>query len=270
MILAAERLAFGYRGRTLGRDLDLTLAPGRLVALLGPNGTGKTALIKTLLGLLPPQGGKVTLDGRPLGRWRLAERARVLAYVPQAHGGYFPFTVRDLVLMGRTAHGGLFSRPNRRDREVAEAALASLGIAHLAERPYTMVSGGERQLALVARALAQEPRLLILDEPTASLDFANQARVLERVASLTRASGSDEPLGVLFTTHDPNQALQIADRAVLLREGRIMAEGAPAETITEAALGALYGIPVDVAALAPDDPRSLVCRPRLTSGTSSP
>lgn len=239
MTLAADSLAFGYRGHPVGRGVTLTIAAGEVLALLGPNGGGKTTLLKTMLGLLPPQDGTVSLDGRPLAALTIPERARRVAYVPQSHHGTFAFTALDLVLMGRTAHGGLFARPGPRDRAVASAMLERLGIAHLAERPVTMISGGERQLVLVARALAQEPRFIVLDEPTASLDFGNQGKVMRQIRQLA-ADG----LGVLFTTHDPNQALGHADRVALLRDG-VMAEGPVREVLTPDRLAALYGAPVE-------------------------
>jgi iron complex transport system ATP-binding protein len=176
---------------------------GEAVALLGPNGGGKTTLLKTLLGLLLAVSGEALLDGEPLLVLPVAERARRLAYVPQAHAGAFAFTALEMVTMGRTARGGLLGRPGPRDLAVARAMLDQMGVGHLGDRPYTMVSGGERQLMFVARALAQEPRYVVLDEPTASLDFGNQGLVMRRIRELA-ATG----LGVLFTTHDPNQALR--------------------------------------------------------------
>lgn len=241
MSLAAEGLGFGYPGRAVGRGVTLSVAPGEALALLGPNGGGKTTLLKTMLGLLPPQEGHVTVDGEPLAALSAAERARRIGYVPQAHAGAFAFAVRDVVLMGRTAHQGLFASPSAADRSIAEAKLQELGIGHLAAKPYTMISGGERQLALVARALAQEPRYVVLDEPTASLDFGNQGKVMRRIRDL-----AGQGLGVLFTTHDPNQALRHADRVALLGEGRLLAEGPPAQVLTPAAIEALYRTGVEV------------------------
>ena len=146
----------------------------------------------------------------------------------------FAFTVETVVLMGRTAHGGLFSRPSANDRAVAGRALDEFGIAHLKERPYTMISGGERQLVLLARALAQEPQFIVLDEPTASLDFGNQGKVMREIRALAAAGH-----GVLFTTHDPNHALRAADRAYLLRDGACVAEGAVARCSPASNSGAL-------------------------------
>lgn len=240
MSLETSALAYGYREREIGKDITLDLAGGEVLALLGPNGHGKTTLLKTLLGLLPARGGTLSLDGRPLAGFGVAERARTLAYVPQAHAGTFAFAVADIVLMGRTAHGGAFAAPSRHDRDVAQAMLQRLGIEHLAARPYTEISGGERQLVMIARALAQEPRYVILDEPTASLDFGNQGKVMSQIRRL-----AGEGLGVLFTTHDPNQALRYADRALLLRDGRALASGRAADLLTPERLAALYGVAIE-------------------------
>jgi iron complex transport system ATP-binding protein len=234
-LLGADALAFGYPGRIVGQGVSLGIKAGEVLALLGPNGGGKTTLLKTLIGLLKPQAGTVRLEDRPLADYPVAERARRIGYVPQAHAGAFAFSVRDVVLMGRTAHQGLFASPSAADRAIADSKLRELGISHLAGQPYTMISGGERQLVLIARALAQEPRVIVLDEPTASLDFGNQGKVLRQIAEL-RARG----LAVLFTTHDPNHALRHADRVALLAGGSLLAEGAPAEILTAEQLATLY------------------------------
>ena len=240
MTLAGSGLAIGYRDREVGRGLDVKLKQGEVLALLGPNGSGKTTLLKTLLGILTPLAGEPTIDGTPIGRFSAAERARRIAYVPQSHTPSFAFTVETIVLMGRTAHGNLFSAPSGADRAVAARALERFGIAALSTRPYTMISGGERQLVMLARALAQEPRFIVLDEPTASLDFGNQGKVLREMRALA-ASGH----GVLFTTHDPNHALRAADRAFLMRSGARLAEGKVREVLTRGRLEELYGTPVE-------------------------
>ena len=169
-MLEVHDLAFGFPGRTIGRGVSFGVAAGEVLCVLGPNGGGKTTLFRTVLGLLSPHNGTVTLEKQDLQDLSRAEIARRVGYVPQGHAAYFAYTVREFVLMGRTAHFGAFSSPSQPDFEVAVRSLDSLGIAHLADKPVTEISGGERQLALVARALAQEPRLLVLDEPTASLD----------------------------------------------------------------------------------------------------
>ena len=195
--------------------------------------------------MLAKHSGSITVDGQSIETLSRSEIAKLIGYVPQGHSGYFAYTVRDFVLMGRTAHLGIFSSPSKKDFDVADRALASLGMAQLAERPITEVSGGERQLALVARALAQEPRLLVLDEPTASLDFGNQVRVLERIAALARTG-----ISILFSSHDPDHAFLCAQRALLLAEGRALEIGAPREVIRADTLQRLYGVSVQVLPLA--------------------
>jgi iron complex transport system ATP-binding protein len=238
--LSARGLAYGYPERQIGSEIELDLKPGEVLALLGPNGSGKTTLLKTLLGLLPPKGGALALDDRPLAALSIAERARALGYVPQAHAGTFAFPVFTVVLMGRTAHGSVFAAPSAHDREIAMAMLERLGVAKLADRPYTQISGGERQLVLIARALAQEPRYVILDEPTASLDFGNQGKVMVEIRRLAA-----EGLGVLFTTHDPNQALRYADHVLMIRDGRAIAAGRAAELLVPERLEELYGVGIE-------------------------
>lgn len=234
-MLEATDLSVGYPGRVVGSGLSLALQGGEVLALLGPNGCGKTTLLKTLLGLLPALGGAVQLQGRALATWPLAGRARVLAYVPQGQASTFGFSALEMVTMGRTAHLGLIARPGAKDIAIAQDALQRVGIAHLADRSVHRISGGERQLVLIARALAQQPQAVLLDEPTASLDFGNQGLVMRAIRAL-----AGEGLAVLFTTHDPNQALRCADRALLMREGRVLAGGAVAQVIEAEGLRALY------------------------------
>ena len=243
-MLAVDSLAFGYPHHTVGRGVSFALDAGEVMCVLGPNGSGKTTLLRTLLGLLPLHEGKILFNGKDFSSFPRREIARFAGYVPQAHQPYFAYSVRDMVLMGRSAHLGTFSMPGTHDREVAARVLESLGILQLADRPVTEISAGERQLALVARALAQEPRLLVMDEPTASLDFGNQVRVLERIAAL--AAGG---ISILFSTHDPDHAFLAAQRALLLAEGRVLALGAPREVIRADTLQRLYHVAVQVVPL---------------------
>jgi iron complex transport system ATP-binding protein len=244
-VLQVDHLAFGFTGHTVGRDVSFSLGAGEAMCVLGPNGGGKTTLFRTILGLLQPHGGTIQLGGISLEALSRRQIAQRIGYVPQGHSAYFAFTVRDFVLMGRTAHLGVFSVPGRKDRELAERVLESLGIAHLAGRPVTEVSGGERQLALVARALAQEPAMLVLDEPTASLDFGNQVRVLEKISTLA-ATG----ISILFASHDPDHAFLASHRVLLLAEGRALEIGPPAQVIRADSLKRLYGVSVEVLPLA--------------------
>jgi iron complex transport system ATP-binding protein len=261
MNFAADNLAFGYADKLVGRSATVALAAGEVLCLLGPNGGGKTTLFKTMLGLIPPCGGRVTLDGADIATLSRAELARLVGYVPQAHAGYFPFSVRDIVLMGRTAHVGLFATPSARDRDIAARALAGLGIEHLIDRVYTRISGGERQLVLIARALAQEPKFLVMDEPTASLDFGNQVRVLERIKAL-----AGQGIGVLLSTHDPDHAFLCADRVALLHQGELAQVGPPDEAITAENLRWLYNVDVEIVTIAstPGGRPRRVCVPALS------
>ena len=240
MNIEGHDLTIGYPDHTVGRGLDVTLSTGEVLALLGPNGGGKTTLLKTLLGLLKPKAGEIRLGGKSLAAYSIRERARVIAYVPQVHIGTFAFSVETVVLMGRTAHGSLFSRPSAHDRSVVQALLERFGIAQLGNRPYTMISGGERQLVLLARALAQEPQFIVLDEPTASLDFGNQGKVMSEIRALAKSGH-----GVLFTTHDPNHALRAADRAYLLRDGSRIADGPVTTVLDQVQLEALYNTTIE-------------------------
>ena len=243
-MLAVEDLAFGYGARIVGSGVSFTLEAGECLCLLGPNGSGKTTLFKTLLGLLPAKGGRIALDGADMTRMSRKALARTIAYVPQAHAAFFPFSVREVVLMGRASRLPVFASPGAQDRAAADAALAQLGIGHLAERIYTEISGGERQLALIARALAGEPRLLVMDEPTASLDFGNQVRVLSQVRRLI-----ERGIAVILSTHDPAHATLCATRVAALHDGRLAALGPPAETVTPETLRLLYGVEVAVVPL---------------------
>jgi iron complex transport system ATP-binding protein len=240
-MLEVRELAFGFPGRTVGRGVSFSLARGEVLCVLGPNGGGKTTLFRTILGLIAKQAGGVELAGEPVEKLSRPAIARLAGYVPQEHSAYFAFSVREFVAMGRTSRLGAFARPGRIDREATERALQSLGIAHLAAKPVTAISGGERQLALVARALAQEPQLLVMDEPTAGLDFGNQARVLERISALA-SSG----ISILFSSHDPDHAFLGAKQALLLGEGRALETGAPKEVIRGDTLERLYGVPIKI------------------------
>ncbi len=241
MTIAGRDLSIGYPDRLVGSGLNVRLAEGEVLALLGPNGGGKTTLLKTLLGLIPARSGEVRVMDRPLAALSAPERARLIGYVPQVHHGTFAFTVESVVMMGRTAHGSLFAAPTAHDRAVSLAALARFGIEALAQRSYTEISGGERQLVLLARALAQEPRFVVLDEPTASLDFGNQGKVMREIRAL-----ADAGLGVLFTTHDPNHAMRAATRAFLLRDGTCLTDGPVADVLTRETLEQLYRAPVQI------------------------
>jgi iron complex transport system ATP-binding protein len=207
---------------------------------------------------MPPLGGRVLLGGIELSARRRSEVARMLGYVPQAHLGYFPFTVEDVVLMGRTAHLPPFAVPSRTDREHARAAIGRVGLTHLADAVYTRISGGERQLALIARALAQATPLLVMDEPTASLDFGNQVRVLDTITGLAR-----DGIGVLLSTHDPDQVFLCADRVALVHHGAVTDIGPPERGLDAGVLRELYGVDVRISEVEFDGRSRRVCIPAM-------
>lgn len=240
-VIATRDLGIGYPGHAVGRGIDIEVAQGQVLCLLGPNGGGKTTLFKTMLGLLKPQQGDVRLNGAALTSLPRTEVARRIAYVPQAHTAHFPYRVIDMVLMGRTAHLGLFASPGRRDHEKAHEALNALGIESLAGTEYTRISGGQRQLALVARALAQDAPTLVMDEPTASLDFGNQVVVLEQIKKLARTG-----LSIVLSTHDPDHAFACADKVAILAGGGIAAYGTPKSVVTAKRLREIYGVNVRI------------------------
>ncbi len=236
-LLEARKLTIGHSRLALGAPLSLTIAPGEVLCLLGPNGCGKTTLFRTLLGLLPPIAGQVELCGQPLHLQDRNARARQLAYVPQSAPLAFAWRVQELVAMGRAAHLGLLATPGPADEDIALECLHELGIAALATRTVNTLSGGERQLVLIARALAQRAQLLVMDEPTASLDFGNQLRILDTVRSL-----ADKGMGVLLSTHQPQHALQVADRIALMAHGTLQAVGPAHQIATPERLAQLYGV----------------------------
>ncbi len=235
MTLQVRALSFAYGPHQVLDRIDLDLHAGELCALFGPNGTGKSTLYRCVLGHLR-HGGTITLDGDDLTRLRPAQVARRVSYVPQQHTNPFPFTVLDMVLMGRTPHlGGVFG-PGRRDIDACEQVLAQVGLAAERDRLYHTLSGGQRQLVLIARALAQDCQVLLLDEPTANLDFGNQMFVWRTIRDLARHGHA-----VLVCTHEPNHVLWFCDRVLALgRNGRILADGAPGEVVTSDLVRTLY------------------------------
>jgi iron complex transport system ATP-binding protein len=237
-MIEAHELHIGYGGPDVVSGVSLRLGLGETVALLGPNGCGKTTLLKTLCGIHPAHGGTLQVDGRDLSTLSAPERARRIAYVPQQHRLVFAYSVADVVMMGRLAGRGLIARPTPADRAAVHAVLARLGLQDLAARSYTELSGGQRQQVLIARALAQDAPYLLLDEPASSLDYGNQLRLLELLGQLR-----DGGRGVLFATHHPDHAFVVATRVVLMQQGRFIAEGTPAQCMHRAQLARLYAVP---------------------------
>lgn len=235
--LTAHDLGFRRAGRQLLHGVSLALVPGDMTALLGPNGAGKTTLIRILLGLLLPQQGEVRLDGTPLAHWNRRAAARRLAYVPQRHRMVFPFSVSEIVAMGRAPVSGATAR--RADRPAIADALERTRTSHLAMRAFTTLSGGEQQSVLIARALAQGARTLILDEPAASLDPGQRYRLIETLQVL-----ASEGYAILASSHDIEETRHGYARALVLSDGRIIAEGPAGGILTPETMMEAYGIPL--------------------------
>lgn len=242
-ILSASHLSFGYNGarRTVLHDLSLDIPAGAITAILGPNGSGKTTLLRLLLGVLRPQAGQIRLNGRALDAYSRRERGQLLGLVPQDEHIPFDFTVLEYVLLGRAPYLGTLQMPGQPDYEVALQSLAAVGLEAMAERALPNLSGGERQLAVLARALAQQPQVLLMDEPTSHLDLANQARLLEIMRSLAVRG-----VTVVLTTHDPSLASTVAGHAVLMHQGRVLAVGPAGSVLNAGNLSHTYGVPVQV------------------------
>jgi len=251
MIVRAQGVSYAYvPGQLVLRKVSLDLSTGRLAFLLGPNGSGKTTFLDCLGGLRRPTEGEVRVGDRSIREIPMRQRAQLVAYVPQFHEPPFSFSVEEIVLMGRAPYIRWLSQPGRADRAAADEALEAMGIRGLRSRSYYTLSGGERRLALVARGLAQGATFLLLDEPDAHLDPANQHRVLRATGNLVH-----EGLGVAVTSHSPNNALLYAGWVALFCRGEVLAEGTPAEVITPALLEAAYGIPFLVVG---DGPQAVV------------
>jgi iron complex transport system ATP-binding protein len=239
-IIEARDLSFAYGATTVVRDVSLALPRGAVGALIGANGAGKSSLIRLLAGLLTPVRGKVFIDGVPLASITLRERAKRLAYVPQSTPSVFPLTALEIVLTGRSPYSGRFSFESKDDERIALAALETLNAAHLAHRPITELSGGERQLVTVARALAQQPQLMLLDEPASALDLKHRTQLARALRRLSNEHG----IAALMITHDLMFLDAVADWVFAMKDGRVIAAGTPECVLVENVLSELYDAPV--------------------------
>ena len=247
-------LRFAYGDHEVLGGISFDTEYGQFISVLGPNGVGKSTLFRCLLGLSTPTGGEVTVDGEKISHLSPAQLARKMAYIPQSHHPLFNFSVRDMVLMGTTSQLGRFAAPGKTQEKMALAALERMGIMHLKDRGCSHISGGERQLVLMARAIAQEAKILVMDEPSANLDFGNKLRVMKTVKGLT-ADGYT----VIQSTHDPEPAYIYSDKILSLHGGRVLSWGTPQEVMTEALISTLYGVDVEVCSM--HDDRIRVCVP---------
>jgi len=234
-MLSARNLRFAYGALPVLRGVSLDAASGEVCGLFGPNGCGKTTLFRCCLGLLRAKADALTVDGHAIASLPPAQRARLMAYVPQEHTPPFPLLVRDVVMLGRTPYLGLLGRATTEDRRIVGDTLEWIGLADLAARPYDRLSGGQRQLVLIARAVAQRTPVILLDEPASGLDFHNQVRIWGVLRSLAHAGTA-----VVCCSHDPNHVAWFCDRVVVMQAGAVVAQGTPAEALTGATLDRLY------------------------------
>ncbi len=240
--LSFREASIGYGPRTVLRGISLAVSPGEVVAVVGPNGVGKSTLVRAASGVIPLQEGQILIGGQPLSSFSPGEKARLVAVVPQAVRLPSSFTVFSVALMGRTPYLGWFERESEKDRAITHDALRRVGLLEVADREVGAISGGEQQLALIARALVQEAPVILLDEPTAHLDLRHQDAVLKLVRNLA----DEENLAVLLTLHDLNLVARYCDRVALLSDGGLRKLGLPAEVLTPEELAAVYGIEIHV------------------------
>lgn len=236
-----KNIMFAYNSNYVLKDINLKIFPGKITTILGPNGSGKSTLLKVILGLLAPKSGQLYISGHNINELSYKQRAQKMAYVPQNHNAVFSWKVKDLVSMGRNPHMSFFSNLSDNDYNITYQSLERLSIEDMAERSFKSLSGGEQQLVLIARALAQEVEILIMDEPATGLDYANQVAVLRQLKRLAQAG-----ITCIKTTHSPDQALWISDQTIFLKNGQVTANGETVSVITSESLSELYGIPISI------------------------
>ncbi len=240
-MINANNISFAYEKKTILNDVSLKINKGDIISLLGPNGTGKTTLIKILLGLIEPSSGKVFLENKCIKSFCKKDLAKKIAYVSQGSSLPFAYDVLDIVIMGRISYKNLFSRYNKNDEKIAINSLEKLGISHLKDSLFNQLSGGEQQLVLIARALTQEAEFFIMDEPVAGLDYGNQIRLLETIRTL-----ASQGYTFLKTTHYPDHAFLVSNEVILLKDGVILAQGKANDVITNTNMKKLYNIDVNI------------------------
>lgn len=242
MKITIENIGFSYAdGRPIFQDVSFAIEPGNVIAILGPNGAGKTTLLNCLANLRAPSGGRICIDGKPMGQMPVRQVAQAIGFVPQLIVPTFSYTVLDYVVTGCAPHLGMLERPKQEHYDIAAEALERMRITHLAHKNYTEISGGERQQASIARAIAQHPAVILMDEPTAHLDYGNQFRVLEVIHSM-----AENGFGVAFTTHNPDHALSIRGSVAVMGRGGNFRFCESADVLSEEFLRELYGVPLEI------------------------
>lgn len=240
--IVIKNLKFGYYDSEIFKDLTLEIESGEILTILGPNGSGKTTLLKLIQKILYPKGGNIIVSGKDIRDYTFKELSKEISYVPQIHKPNFPFTVFDFVLMGRNPYLENYSVPREKDAKIVERSLKDLGVTHLKDRLYTDLSGGELRLVLIARAIAQETDVLLLDEPTAFLDFKNKLFVLKKIKELKQKRN----LTIVMTLHDPNEAINFSDRILLINRNEIVSFGSPEVVLTVENIKKVYSIDIEI------------------------
>lgn len=238
MILDVQNLSFSYdKKRTIFHDVNFSLEKGEVLSILGTNGAGKSTLLSCIAGLLKPRSGDIYLNNQSMKNLTMREIAKIISFVPQVNLPTYAFTVRDFTVMGRSPYISAFGSPSKKDYEIADEALARMNIYHLREKLYTEISGGERQQVSIARALTQQPQIILLDEPTAHLDYGNQFRVVQMIAQL-----ADEGYALIMTTHNPDHAIILNGKVAILDKNGVLGVGQASESLSGETLSKLYGL----------------------------
>lgn len=240
MILEVNDLGFAFhKSRLIFNGVNFSVDKGEILSILGPNGSGKSTLLNCIANFYKPKYGNILLNGESISKINLRNIAQIIGYVPQVHIPTYAYTVREFTVMGRTPYIGAFRKPSKMDYRIAEASLKRVGIFHIKDRPYTEISGGERQLALIARVLTQEPKIILFDEPTAHLDYGNQYRIVQMISQL-----ANEGYAVIMTTHNPEHAIILNGKVAILNRNGTFIVGKAADTIDATTLSNLYGLTI--------------------------
>lgn len=256
MGIIVQNLEFAYGQVPVLKGINFSFDEGQMVCVLGKNGAGKSTLFRCILGLQRGYNGQIMIDGTEVRQMKSVELAKKVAYIPQTHSAAFTFSVRDMVLLGTTASLGRFENPGKEQKRMAETALSQMGIETLAERSFAEISGGEQQLVLIARAMAQQAKILIMDEPCANLDYGNQIRLLQILTNLSK-----EGYLILQSTHNPEHAFLFADQAMVLIDGKAVGPENPQKVLTQKVLGQMYKIEMELYSVG--DEKRNVCIPKL-------
>lgn len=260
MKLVARDVSVGYSADApLQKHIDFSVESGQVLCVLGPNGCGKSTLVKTLLGAVPLLGGSLTIDGSDVTAWSAKRLSKSVAYIAQAHDRPFPYAVKDVVMMGRASRLGLGGQPGARDFNMVENAMEELGIRHLREKPYVDISGGELQMVMFARALVQEPQMIVMDEPTAALDYGNAVKVIEKIRELAQTG-----FAIVMVTHNPDHAFMTGAKVALFKRGKPMVFGDANEVITRQNIQEAYGVNVKLVEFTHDNKEIMrMCAPEF-------